>query len=86
MIFFLLDSVWAADLPDLTPVSLQVPEVLTGPPNLEVTLVWGVTNHGIGPAIGNSSWSDWVYLSTNAVLASGRWHRHIRVGPTSLRT
>jgi hypothetical protein len=52
--------------PDLAPVALQVPTVVTGPPNPSVTLVWGVTNESAGPAWGY--WYDAVYLSTDAVL------------------
>jgi subtilase family serine protease len=53
--------------PDLAPVQLQVPPVLTGPPNPMVTVVWGVTNQGTGPAV-NWSWWDSLYFSRNATL------------------
>jgi WD40 repeat protein len=52
--------------PDLMPVALQVPAVVTGPPYPSVTLVWGVTNRSAGPAWGY--WHDKLYVSTNAVL------------------
>ena len=55
-VLLLFHSASAADLPDLAPVSLQVPELLFGPPNLEVTLVWGVTNRGTGAA--EREWLD----------------------------
>jgi hypothetical protein len=45
---------------------LRVPSVVTGPANPSVTVVWGVTNQGVGPAVGY--WDDELYLSTNAVL------------------
>jgi hypothetical protein len=51
--------------PDLAPIALPVPGVIRGPPNPPVTLVWGVTNRGSGPAAG---WTGRIYLSTNAVL------------------
>src|SRR5262249_9041315 len=56
--------------PDLAPVSFQAPTQVTGPPNPTVTLVWGVTNQGAGPAVAPpfSSWSDHVYLSRNSTL------------------
>ena len=52
--------------PDLTPVALRAPASVTGSPNPSVTLVCGVTNQGIGAAVGY--WYDGVFLSTNAVL------------------
>ena len=54
--------------PDLVPVGLVVPNVLTGAPNPEITLSWGVTNQGTGPAIGNYTWWDRVYFSTNTTF------------------
>jgi subtilase family serine protease len=53
---------------DLVPIALQAPTVVTGPPNPTITVVWGITNQGIGPAVG--SWNDYLFLSTNAVLDS----------------
>jgi hypothetical protein len=57
--------------PDLVPLTGQIPRPITGPPYPEVTLVWGVTNRGVGPAIpaiGCYFWSDRLWLSTNGVL------------------
>jgi subtilase family serine protease len=56
--------------PDLAPIALQVPTLVTSPPNAEITFIWGVTNQGSGSAIGNWSWMDQVYLSTNALWDS----------------
>jgi subtilase family serine protease len=53
--------------PDLSPIALLLPNVITSPPNAQLTFVWGITNQGTGPAIGNNYWSDIVYLSTNSV-------------------
>jgi subtilase family serine protease len=59
-------------LPDLTPLALRTPTELTGPAYPAVTLVWGVTNQGTGPAQSSYSysgaWVDQIYLSTNPVL------------------
>ncbi|MCX6926765.1 MAG: hypothetical protein NT154_26705, partial [Verrucomicrobia bacterium] len=51
--------------PDLVPVMSQIPGVITGPPNPTLSLAWGVTNCGIGAALGD--WEDDVYLSTDPV-------------------
>jgi subtilase family serine protease len=59
--------------PDLVPVSLRVAWVLTGPPNLEVTLVWGVTNQGIGPAVREWGWSDRVSVHQRGVGWDGEF-------------
>jgi subtilase family serine protease len=66
--------------PDLVPIALQVPSAIVGPPNPVVTLAWGVTNRGTGPAI---DWSDRVYLSTNAVWDAGDTEivRSVEAGP-----
>jgi large repetitive protein len=60
------------ELPDLAPLALRAPTELTGPAYPAVTLVWGVTNQGIGPAqpsYGYSdSWLDQIYLSTDPML------------------
>src|SRR5437016_5844391 len=53
-------------LPDLTPVSLQIPPDITNVPNPLVQVVWAVTNQGVGEASG--SWADGVYISTNQSL------------------
>jgi subtilase family serine protease len=53
--------------PDLSPIALQLPTVVTSPPNPQLTFVWGITNQGIGPAIGNSYWDDIIYFSKNSV-------------------
>jgi hypothetical protein len=62
--------------PDLAPILFQAPADFTGSPNPRVTFVWGVTNQGTGPAIGqiftvygtHDGWLDGFYVSTNAVL------------------
>jgi subtilase family serine protease len=59
-------------LPDLAPLALRAPTELTGPAYPAITLVWGVTNQGTGPAQSpyyySDSWVDQIYLSTDAVL------------------
>ncbi len=57
--------------PDLAPVALQAPSTLTAPPYPTVMVVWGVTNQGTGEALGNSSWPDQLYLSTNLSAQGG---------------
>ncbi len=54
------------DLPDLAPIALMVPNVVTGSPNTTIRFVVGVTNQGIGLAA--SDWWDSVYLSADASL------------------
>jgi hypothetical protein len=54
--------------PDLAPLVMQAPTVVTGPFDLTVTLIWGVTNRGAGPAIRNPSWYSRVYLSDEPTL------------------
>jgi subtilase family serine protease len=54
--------------PDLAPISLQVPTVLTGPPYPSLQVVWGITNQGTGTALPNYYWSDHLYVSTNPVF------------------
>src|SRR5262249_20165292 len=55
--------------PDLAPIGLQVPSVLTGPPNLSLSVAWGVANQGIGLAqMNNAAWWDVLYFSADAVL------------------
>jgi len=54
--------------PDLVPLVLQAPSVLTFPPEPTVTLIWGVTNQGVGPAVGNPTWRNRVYLSHRPFL------------------
>ncbi|MCX6925709.1 MAG: hypothetical protein NT154_21230, partial [Verrucomicrobia bacterium] len=56
--------------PDLAPVALQAPGNITGPPYPNVTFTWGVTNQGIGAAVGYSYWFDSLYISTKAVFDS----------------
>src|SRR5690242_13903086 len=60
---FVTDA-WSA-LPDLTPVGLQVPPVITGEPNPTVTINWSVTNQGTEDA---GQHYDGIYLSTDAAL------------------
>jgi hypothetical protein len=66
--------------PDLAPLALLVPPVITGPPNPVLTLAWGVTNQGTGPAL---DWSDHVYLSSNSVWEAGDIEiaRSVEAGP-----
>lgn len=60
--------------PDLAPVLFQAAAEVTSTPNPRLTFAWGVTNQGIGPAIGRvftvngsfDGWLDGFYLSTNA--------------------
>jgi hypothetical protein len=54
--------------PDLVPFIFLAPAVVTGWPNPGVTLIWGVTNQGVGAAEGRCCWSDHVYLSASATL------------------
>ena len=56
--------------PDLAPIALDLPTVITSPPNPQLTFVWGVTNQGTGVAVGYYSWSDAIYFSTNSVWDS----------------
>ncbi len=56
--------------PDLSPIALQLPTSITSPPNPQITFVWGVTNRGTGDAVGNGSWTDLLYISTNSVWDS----------------
>ena len=79
--------------PDLMPVALQVPTVVTSPPNPELTFIWTITNQGAGPALGNSYWSDVVYLSrtptwdsTAVALNSGCEFGPVAAGESYRRT
>jgi len=57
--------------PDLAPISLRVPDVVSWPPDLGITIVWGVTNQGPGSAMSDpwwGTWSDGIYVSTRPVL------------------
>jgi subtilase family serine protease len=58
--------------PDLAPLLLLAPIAVTSPPNPSVTLVWGVTNQGTGPAIQHGTWRDAIWISTNNALDSAR--------------
>jgi hypothetical protein len=54
-----------------------VPGMVSGPPNPTVTLVWGVTNQGIGPVEGRWARVDQLYLSVSGVLdGTERWVRN----------
>src|SRR5581483_6579116 len=55
--------------PDLKPLSLRVSTNFIMSANPGLTIVWGVTNQGIGPAV--APWLDGVYLSADAVLDYG---------------
>ena len=52
--------------PNLVPVELDCPPVVTGPANPTVTLAWHVANQGLGPLAG--WWSDTVFLSSSPGL------------------
>ncbi len=53
--------------PDLKPLALASPTSFTGPPLSYLTLAWGLTNQGAGPADGLSHpWADALFWSTNA--------------------
>src|SRR5581483_7124919 len=47
--------------PDLAALLLLAPSAVTSPPNPSITLVWGVTNQGIGPAIQHGTWRDAIW-------------------------
>jgi len=57
-----------ADLPDLVPLALQMPNPVVGPPNPQLTVISGVTNQGSGEAVG--FWYDYLYFSTRPVYDS----------------
>jgi subtilase family serine protease len=64
--------------PDLVPLPPAASLVLTASPRPNLTLTWGVTNQGTGPAIGNWSWEDTVYFSPDPVLdSSDQWLTHL---------
>jgi hypothetical protein len=71
-------------LADLAPIAMLSPSVALGPPNPVVTVVYGITNQGIGQAIPNDRWYDQVYFSATNVLdgteVSVRWS----AGPNAL--
>jgi subtilase family serine protease len=49
--------------PDLTPIIDQVPRSVTGPPNPILELTWGITNRGVGAALG--AWTERVVFSSD---------------------
>src|SRR5262249_39801995 len=51
---------------DLAVLGLQAPASFTGPPKPTATFVWGVTNQGIGQALG--IWQDALYISSRPVF------------------
>ena len=53
---------------DLSPLRLITPAVVQGPPNPSVTVVWGVTNVGVGQA--RPGWTDRLYVSSKSELDS----------------
>jgi subtilase family serine protease len=70
-------SLSISNVPDLVPVSLQFPTIITSTvPNPTIQVVLAVTNQGNGSAVG--CWYDRLYLSTNANLtgsiASWAWY------------
>ena len=68
--FMVVPIAFTIQPPDLAPIALQVPGNITGPPYPSVTFTWGVTNQGIGAAVGYNYWADSLYISTNAVFDS----------------
>src|SRR5262249_24432561 len=65
--------------PDLVPILVQPPNLVTGPPNPILTLVWGITNQGAGAAGGSGYlpdyWYDEVYFLSNSVFNPERDQR-----------
>jgi subtilase family serine protease len=57
--------------PDLAPITVVAPRFVSGSPNPTVTLVWGVTNQGAGPASPERSWQDVIYLSSDTTIHPG---------------
>jgi hypothetical protein len=55
---------FSISMPDLAPTALDIPS--NGVSGTAVAIEWTVENHGTIPAVG--SWTDAVYLSTDAVL------------------
>ncbi|HTL17649.1 MAG TPA: CARDB domain-containing protein, partial [Patescibacteria group bacterium] len=53
--------------PDLAVDTSQIPAAITAPPNPWLTFIWGVTNQGIGAALG--TWYDQMGISTNTNLS-----------------
>jgi hypothetical protein len=49
--------------PDLTPIIDQVPRSVTGPPNPILNFTWGITNRGVGAALG--TWTERVVFSSD---------------------
>lgn len=54
--------------PDLAPVALMAPNTLAAPAYPRLTVAWGITNQGSGPATGFPYWSDQLYVSTDTNL------------------
>jgi hypothetical protein len=52
--------------PDLAPIALLAPTLVTNP---SFTVVWGVTNQGLGPTFG--TWHDQVYIASTPDMSSG---------------
>jgi subtilase family serine protease len=63
---YVAKATFTIEPPDLAPLVDAVPPTFTGPPNPTVTVVWGVTNTGLGQA--RPSWRDGVYFSKDPVL------------------
>jgi hypothetical protein len=51
--------------PDQAPLSLEVEETITSPPNPYITVIWAVTN--LGPGTAKGGWIDSLYYATNAL-------------------
>jgi hypothetical protein len=59
------------DPPDLVPVSLTAPSVISGAPGSTFNISYAVTNQGTGPAMGDYSfgrWTDELYFSSHSFL------------------
>ena len=59
----LLCQTGRAEMPDLQPIDFQVPSTISGPPGMQVSLTYSVTNRGDTPATGRH---DSIYLSTKS--------------------
>ncbi len=53
---------------DLAAMKLIAPTVVNGGMHPEITLVWGVTNFGAGVVLGNPTWTDEIFLSSDTNL------------------
>ena len=67
--------------PDLVPTTFLVPDLVTGTPYPNVSVVIGVTNQGSGPALGSRRWTDYLYLSSTPFL--DQWSQLVASWPHS---